>query len=266
MTSADSNEQSKPKAVAKKFIAFSGGVESTTMALLFGRSATPLFADTGFEHREMYERLDRIEVALQEIHGEGFKIQRVSRDETLQEYIQRTKFYPSPVARFCTRMFKIEPMDEFLKDQGECELMIGLNADEADRTGNHGLISNVTYTYPLIDLGITRDRCLEYLKAYDLQPHFPPYMQRGGCVGCFYKSKKEFTALALLNQTEADMIAELEASIQDERGKHYGIRDGIPNMREFINNVKSQTSIMSAEKLYETKQQANTPCGVFCHR
>lgn len=250
----------------KQFIAFSGGVESTTMALLFGRNATPIFADTGFEHQAMYNRLDRVEARLKAIHGEQFEVRRVSRDETLQDYIKKTKYYPSPVARFCTRMFKIEPIDAFLKNQGECELMIGLNADEAERAGNHGLVSNVCYTYPLIDLGITRDQCLEYLRVYDLEPHFPPYMQRGGCIGCFYKSKKEYTALALLNKTEADQVAELEEIIQDERGEYYGIKSDIPNMREFIDGVRNQTSIVSAEELYQTEQQAHTPCGVFCHR
>lgn len=166
----------------KKFVAFSGGVESTTMALMFGHEATPIFADTGFEHREMYERLDFVEVRLREIHGPDFKIVRVrNEDETLPEYILRTKFYPSPVARFCTRIFKIEPMDEFLRNQGDCELMIGLNAQEAEkRTGNHGLLPNVHYGYPLVDLGITREDCIGVLKAHDLEPRLPVYMNRGG--------------------------------------------------------------------------------------
>jgi len=38
----------------KKFISFSGGVESTTMCLLYGKGATAIWCDTGAEHKEMY--------------------------------------------------------------------------------------------------------------------------------------------------------------------------------------------------------------------
>jgi hypothetical protein len=44
----------------KKFIAFSGGVESTTMSLMFGHDAQPIFADTGFEHEETWRMREYI--------------------------------------------------------------------------------------------------------------------------------------------------------------------------------------------------------------
>lgn len=166
----------------KKFIAFSGGVESSAMCILFGKEATPIFADTKFEHKEMYERIGLVEKVLKIIHGEDFEIIRVcNAKEGLPEYIRRHKFYPSPVARFCTRVFKIEPIDKFLSKQGDCELLIGLNADEADdREGNYGLCKNVTYTYPLIDLGMSRRDCEVLLMEHGLMPEFPSYMKRGG--------------------------------------------------------------------------------------
>jgi len=34
----------------KRFIAFSGGVESTAMCLLYGKGATAVFTDTGNKH------------------------------------------------------------------------------------------------------------------------------------------------------------------------------------------------------------------------
>ena len=44
-----------------KFIAFSGGVESSTMCVLFGDNADAIFADTGFEHELIYKRIDLVE-------------------------------------------------------------------------------------------------------------------------------------------------------------------------------------------------------------
>lgn len=252
----------------RKFYSFSGGVESTTMALMFGHDAMGLFADTGWEHPEMYERLDRVEGVLAEIHGEQWQgLKRVRRDgESLDEYIKRSRYYPSPMARFCTRMFKIEPMDDFLASQGECELMIGLNAEEAQkRTGNHGLQENVTYTYPLVDLGTTREDCLSVLSEYDLAPELPIYMRRGGCVGCFYKSKEEYRAMVHLAPEQIEGVAELERAIQDARGTHYGVRDGIPNLTEFIANESN--ALFEVDELYpEQTVKESTPCGVFCHR
>lgn len=237
------------------------------MALLFGHVATPIFADTGFEHPELYERLDRIEHTLQGIHGARFEIIRVQRSEgDLVDYIKDRSYYPSPQARFCTRMFKIEPIDDFLEGQGSVELMIGLNAGEADqRTGNHGLIENVTYTYPLVDLGLFRADCKRALAEYDLEPDFPPYMQRGGCVGCFFKSKREYAAMAHLAPEQIERVAELEEAIQDERDAHYGIHAGISNMRQFARSVRDQGELFSLDDTYAYGDK-QTPCGVFCHR
>jgi hypothetical protein len=248
------------------FLAFSGGVESTTMALMFGHKAVPVFADTGFEHPEMYDRIERVEEILRGIHGPDFSIQRITNGTTLPAYIRDQRFYPSPMARFCTRMFKIEPMDAFLANRGECELMIGLNANERDRTGNHGLRPNVAYTYPLIDLNITREDCVSALREYGLEPRLPIYMRRGGCVGCFYKSKEELRAMVHLAREQIDGLIELEGAIQDRRGKHYSIlaNAGGP-LAEFV--AGEENTLFGPDDLYPEKIiQEHAPCGVFCHR
>jgi len=243
-----------------QFIAFSGGVESTTMIALFGKVATPVFADTGWEHDELYRQIEKVEKHF------GIEVIRVKRKDgmTLPQYIENQKFYPSFRSRFCTRMFKIEPMDEFLSDKTPCEIMIGLNADEAEkRTGNFGLQKDVTYSYPLVDLGITRPACVMLLKELGILPQFPAYMKRGGCVGCFYKSKREYAAMAKQSPAEADSIARLEEIIQDERGKYYAVRDGIKNMRRFIEAARSQ---LEFEFSQEDEMVVPEACGVFCRR
>ena len=120
----------------KQFISFSGGVESTTMCVLWGNKADAIFADTGFEHKLIYDQIDRVEQWCKNFHRHDFKIHKIrSRHGTLPERIIAQAFYPSFNSRYCTREFKIEPIDDFLeqfKNDG-CELMIGLNADEKDR-------------------------------------------------------------------------------------------------------------------------------------
>lgn len=244
-------------ATHRRFIAYSGGVESTTMVLMFGHMATPLFADTGWEHKPLYEWLEKVEAVT------GVKIERVQRSETLPNYIKRSRYFPSPMARFCTRMFKIEPMDEYLSRYVPCELMIGLNYDERDmREGNHEMQPGVIYSYPLVDLKITRSMCEAVLNERGLHPKFPGYMRRGGCKGCFYKSKKEYYRMAKEAPEEAYSVADLEDAIQDGREVHFGVRDGIPNMRNFLDNARAQMEL----KLDDELDLKTSPCGVFCHR
>ncbi len=259
------------------FIAYSGGVESTTMALMFGHKAQCVFTDTGAEHPEMYDRLNLVEEKLRKIHGDKFNIICIKAKnadgtgtDNLTDYILHYGYFPSPVARFCTRAFKIDPMNNFLKEAGECELMIGLNADEEDkREGNLGTIPTIKISYPLVDLGITRKMCVAALKEYDLEPRLPVYMRRGGCVYCPFKSNKEYIAMAHLAPSQLESVAQLEEKVhtlaRNQNKKFYGVRHGIPSMRGLIEDEK--LSLFSAAEMYDNQpQEIGTPCGVFCHR
>jgi len=256
----------------KKFISFSGGVESSAMCVLYGGQADAVFSDAGWEHKEIYDRIDLIEDRVRKIHKNNFKVHKITPKvrykgveyNRLQDLIKAMKFYPSPRARYCTGEFKIKPIDDFLSEVGDVELMIGLNYDERDRVGNHGLKPNVKYTYPLIENEITRKKCIEFLKPYNLEPKFPPYMQRGGCVGCFYKSKKEFYAMAHLSPDEFKEVEDIEIEIQDKRGKFYSVRDNIKSMKEL--RLLVETSMFRPEEMYGEYELPETPCGVFCNR
>jgi len=250
----------------KKFISFSGGVESTAMCLLYGKGATAIFADTGAEHAKMYERLDYVENMLKVYHDGDFDLVRIKASSSLTGYIKKTLFFPSPLARFCTRMFKIEPIDKYLEQYPNCTLMIGLNADEADnRTGNYLKGKNINYTYPLIEDNHDRDFCYELLKSHGLEPNFPAYMERGGCKYCPFKAKKEYAAMVHFAPEEIAEVMELEEAIQDKRNKYFRIRANMPRMREFIEIEKN--NLFGAEITDHYKQsEQHKSCGVFCHR
>lgn len=252
----------------KKLISFSGGVESRTMAILFGNKADAIFSDTGSEHLALYASLNAVEQKIRDFHDNKFKIFRVKNKnfESLEDYIRQYKFFPSFQQRFCTRLFKIEPIDDYLKqfENEGVEIMIGLNADEAElRTGNHGLLPFVKYSYPLIENGINRNMCLQILNAAGIAPNFPPYMQRGGCKFCYYKSKNEFKAMAHIVPEEFDEIIDLEEAIQDARKGYYHIIQSIPNLREF--KREAQSMIFDPSEMYSVINNA-TKCGVFCNR
>lgn len=255
----------KKEKKGRVFISFSGGVESSTMCVLFGNKADAIFADTGFEHAEIYKRIDLVEKWVKDFYRNDFKIHRIQAKNTLIDEIRYRKFYPSFKARFCTGDYKIKPIDSFLeqfKNDG-VELMIGLNADEIEqRTGNHGNKKFVKYSYPLADNNISRGGCIAILKKAGLYPEFPAYMKRGGCIGCYYKSRKEYEALALLNPAEFRIVEELEEEIQDKRTDYFSIKEGI-KMREIRENVINM--LFTPDEIYPTINNA-TKCGVFCNR
>lgn len=266
----------------KRFISFSGGVESTTMCILYGKGATAIWCDTGDEEEEMYARVDYVEKMIKIIHNDDFELIRISPTvvakgiecKTLDEAIIAWNYFPSANARYCTSKFKIEPIDDFLETQGECELMIGFNADEEpskDRTGNFMKCKNVAYTYPLYNDGISRDECEEILNKYGLHPNFPIYMKRGGCKKCFFKGIGELKSKYLFNPKafEIDKQFEIKMNEKSNRKKFYHINMNAGKTYQSIQDevereIKSWglENVLSMYKKIETHK----PCGAFCHR
>jgi len=251
----------------KRFISFSGGVESTTMCILYGKGAKAIWCDTGAEHEEMYKRIDEVENKLKDLHGGDFELIRIKNKKWygLEAYANKVKFMPSGMARYCTRMFKIEPIDDFLSEQGECELMIGFNFDEEGRTGNLEMKSNVKYTYPLIEDGLTRQDCEDILNIHGLHPSFPVYMLRGGCRMCFFKSEKEYKALYHLNPKEFAKVKAFEENMQDKRLKFYAIMQNGKSLQQLENECKTEL-FDDAKELYQDYKKDGKSCGAFCHR
>lgn len=257
----------------ERYISFSGGVESTAMCVLYGKGVKAIFADTGAEHKEMYNRLEYLENMLKVYHDGDFEIIKVKggvmakgvRVDSLTDYIKRMYFFPSPKNRFCTRMFKIEPIDNYLKDKGDVELMIGLNYDEKEhRVGNYLKGKNIKYSYPLVDDKLDRDHCYELLVSLGLEPNFPAYMERGGCKYCPFKAKKEYRAMVHLEIDEINEVADLEELIQDKRNKYFRIRSNMPKMRDFISIEKN--NLFGNQSDYYQISDEHKSCGVFCHR
>ena len=262
----------------KKYISFSGGVESTTMLVLYGQGAKAIWADTGAEHKEMYARIDYVEQRIKQLHGEDFEIIRVkgktsaygTKVDSLIDYIRASKQLPSAPRRFCTDRFKIAPIERFLKHQGECELMIGFNADEEPgkaRVGNYMKRKNVHYTYPLYEDGHDRSDCEDILNLYGLHPDFPVYMRRGGCWMCFYKSAAEYKAMYFLDRDTFKKAQDLERSTQDKKKTYYSLLSGktLDEIeRECIEELRffSESELLS---MYKAQPKGKT-CGAFCNR
>jgi len=238
------------------FVSVSGGLDSTALAILVSKTmpdAKYIFADTGDEFPQVYEHLDKMESAL------GIKIVRVANKQTLCDYEVKSKFFPSPRARYCTRMFKIEPIEEYLKQYNLFKLAIGIRADE-DRVGN---IADYA-VYPLQEYGIRKCDVVTLCQSKGLIPEYPWYMSRGGCYSCFFKSKNELLGLAKFEPELFNNLIEREEAVQDKRKKHYAMFEHVHRipLRTFKKIADSQEQI----EMFEKGGTYEADCGVFCRK
>jgi len=240
-------------------VAFSGGVDSTALAIL-ETDATPVFTDTGWEFPHVYQHLERFEDVT------GREVVRLkSKHGTLPEYIRAQKFFPNHGARFCTRLFKIEPMNAYLAERLPCELMIGLRADE-NRVGHLSPLDGVTVRYPLAERGMNRADVVAVCVEAGLLPRYPVYAARGGCIGCFYKRRAEVDAMAALVPDVLTTIADLEDEIQDERGRAF---HAFANVGVSARTILNQPQLWPAEQVYaaaSAREDYGDACGLFCNR
>jgi len=248
----------------KQFVAFSGGKDSTALALLHPE-ATPVFTDTIWEHQPVYDHIAKFERVT------GRRVVRIVNEAWpggLPQYIKHAKFFPNHGARYCTRMFKIEPMNNYLSDKLPAELLIGLRADEPEeaRPGNLSEIDGLTIRYPMRECGIKLADVLRICLEHDLLPRYPAYMARGGCVGCFYKRKAQVVAFVhTAPEKEVSGLQNLEETTQDERGKFFHV---FGNAGMSIADIKKQPLLFSESEVYQEVEtdQLGGNCGLFCRR
>ncbi len=136
-----------PNGEPKTLVAFSGGKDSTAMAVRLAELGEPfelLFTPTGNELPEVSEH----------VHGLARSLNRTLHlppGPRLDQLIEAHHALPSHAARWCTRMIKIDPCKAFLLRHPGSTLLVGLRADEEERTGLFGPYA--TYRYPLREWG-----------------------------------------------------------------------------------------------------------------
>lgn len=121
-----------------------------------------VFNATGAELPETFEWLDKAEKAL------GITIHRIGSD--LERIIEGFNYYlPSATARYCTRMAKIEPFEQWI-GESPATVYFGIRADE-DRGGYDNKAKPwIIPAYPLQDLKMGIKEVLTICKSKDLMP------------------------------------------------------------------------------------------------
>src|SRR5215813_8680753 len=129
-------------------LAFSGGKDSTALALRLaelGQDYRLFFTPT---FRELPECLDHIE-RIRDLTGKPLVVRTAGK--TLDRLIEDQEALPNNRQRWCTRILKIEPCKAYLLENPGSTLLVGLRADEEMREGMWGEFAN--YRYPLREWG-----------------------------------------------------------------------------------------------------------------
>lgn len=205
-----------------KVISFGAGVQSTALLFMsikgdIERADCAIFADTGWEPKAVYEHLkwvlDYCALNTMSLHivsagnlrkdtlrhiRDGGAVGRVAQPPLYVINRNTIEGLP-PVSggnlwRQCTKEYKIEPIKAKVREllgvpKGKrvpkgtiVEMCKGISVDEAHRMkdSRDAWIMN---RYPLVDLEMTRDDCVRWLRAKNL-----PIPQKSACIGCPYHS------------------------------------------------------------------------------
>lgn len=221
----------------RRILSLGAGVQSSTLALMaeHGEIDKPdcaIFADTQSEPKEVMKWLDFLETKL------SFPVYRVTKGSLYNDslivrvskkngnsvlaskipaYVKNPDGSRGIFGRKCTADYKVAVIDRKVKEiigikrfskksHVVVEQMIGISADEPDRE-KPSRRSEIRNVYPLLDLGMTRTDCLDWMKAKGY-----PTPPKSSCTFCPFHSDDMW--IELKESEDWPAIVEFEKELQ----------------------------------------------------
>lgn len=230
----------------------SGGKDSTALALYMRDRVADMeyvFCDTDKELRETYEYLNRVEAFL------GRKIVRLNARAGFDHWWEVFGGYlPSPQMRWCTKMLKLKPFEEYVGDDPVISY-VGLRADE-DRVGYISTKPNIKATFPFKEDGIDYAGVMRILE--DSGIGLPPYLEWGrthsGCFFCFFQRPFEWVRLLETHPDQFEEAMKYE-KVSDDPGKTFTWIQGMP-----LSDLRKPENIAAIKRRhgeFEQRRKAN---------
>lgn len=202
----------------RHILSLSGGKDSTALAIYMRDRVAGMeyvFCDTQKELPETYEYLERIEAYL------GKPINRLNATRGFDHWLELYGGYlPSSRMRWCTKMLKLRPFEEFVGDDPVLSY-IAIRADEGKREGYISKKPNIKVVYPFKEAGIAEADVYRMLEESGLGlPKYYEWRTRSGCYFCFFQRKAEWVGL-LERHPEYFELAKQYEKIDEEQGIKY---------------------------------------------
>ncbi|TGE26135.1 phosphoadenosine phosphosulfate reductase [Hymenobacter aquaticus] len=231
----------------RHILCLSGGKDSTALAL-YMRDKVPemeyAFADTGEELPETYDYLALLEAQL------GKKITRLNPDRPFQHYLDLwNNMLPDARTRWCTRMLKIKPFEDFVGDDLVYSY-VGIRADE-NRSGYISSKPNIIPILPFKDDGLGYDDVMQILNNSGLGlPKYYEWRSRSGCYFCFYQQRNEWVGL---KERHPDLFEKAKAfeKFDEQTGRRYTW-----NQKESLEELAEPARTAKIMSDFEERKQA----------
>ena len=209
----------KPAKTPFHMLSFGGGVNTVALMVVLVREQAPLdgaiFADTGGETPETYRSVEAAKGYLADHGVPLYTVQARPRQTNLYETALRRRVIPSVQWRWCTRDFKVNPIHKFYSSLGaHINQYMGIAFDEIHRMKD-SREDNITNLYPLIDLRMTREDCVDVIAEAGLS-----VPEKSGCFFCPFNSTDRWRNLL---DHHPDLFE--RAIALEEQSKHF------PNQR-----------------------------------
>lgn len=186
--------------IERHVLGISGGKDSAALAI-YMRDHHPelnieyFFTDTGEELPEVHEFLGKLEGYL------GKTIARLNPGRDFKFWLrQYNHFLPSPQTRWCTRMLKLKPFEEWIKPWlaagDQVTSYVAIRADEDYREGYSSKADNLFVELPFREAGIDKAGVIDILENSGVgYPKYYEWRSRSGCTFCFFQQKIEWLRL-----------------------------------------------------------------------
>ncbi|MBA5865397.1 MAG: phosphoadenosine phosphosulfate reductase family protein [Nitrospira sp. CR1.3] len=214
----------------RHILCMSGGKDSTALALYMRdrvKEIEYVFCDTDKELTETYEYLNRVEAFL------GKKIVRLNDRAGFDHWLDVFGGYlPSPQMRWCTRLLKLKPFEEYVGDEPVISY-VGLRADE-DRVGYISTKPNIKAVFPFKEDGIDYAGVMKILE--DSGIGMPPYLKWGrthsGCYFCFFQRSIEWVRLLETHPEQFEAAEKYEKVSADGKSFTWNERFSLSELRK----------------------------------
>jgi 3'-phosphoadenosine 5'-phosphosulfate sulfotransferase (PAPS reductase)/FAD synthetase len=242
-----------------ELISFGAGVNSTAMTIMLvnqGWRGPIVFADTGAEWPETYCFMDYFESEW--LRPRGLEITRAGAEYRLEknsnlplvEYCQHYITVPMPGTRFCTRLYKTEPIDRWCTQYNITTQLIGISAEESHRKKKREC--------PLIDANIDRNGCIKIIQDEGLS-----VPRKSGCWICPFQRTSQWKELWMNHRDLFDIAQGLEDTATKVR-KRFVTFDpsGKVSLAMLRTRFESQTSMFDEQEMDSLLQYKPCVCGL----
>ena len=233
------NGQSEQPCGPRNYLSFGGGVNSVALYLLMkelGMEFEAIFVDHGGDYPETYEYVDYFIASGRPVTVLKAGCYRKNQDRTyndLFEYCWEMEMVPSIMARWCTKDFKVNPVNRYIEKP--CWMHLGIDAGEQKRA-RLNTEKGIESRWLLIEHDIDRQGCKDLITNAGLK--VPP---KSGCYFCPFQRISQWRKLRMNHPNlfcKAQKLESRNMTAREKRGKKpFSLRNDGRTLDKIVNTA-----------------------------